>query len=288
MTVTKLQGGLGNQMFQYAIAKSRSISKKVFLDFSFLKTNNISTEHFTKREFELDIFNIAYRDFSQKQRNICFGKSLKNRLLRKLFYGYTKIIKQTENELISIPDVKNIYFDGYFQSEKYFKDIRSILIKEFTFPNLDAQNKYTSHKITSVKNSVSVHIRRGDYLKPEVLKYHGILPWEYYESAINFIKNKFDETHFFVFSDDLEFAKTLFNDSKEVSFVEGNMGKDSWKDMCLMSHCKHHIIANSSFSWWGAWLGDENGCTIAPKNWFNPKVANFNIDDFIPQNWFKI
>lgn len=288
MKITKLQGGLGNQMFQYAVAKSRSVGEKTYLDFSFLKRNNVSTEHFTKRDFELGIFNISFKEFSQKERDICFGRSFKNKLLRKLFYGYTQVVKQTENELVQIPDSKNIYFDGYFQSEKYFIQNRELLLQEFSFPLLDERNSETARKINSSENSVSIHIRRGDYLKPEVLKYHGCLEDDYCVKAISCLKSKYMNLSFFVFSDDMEYAERLFQNLENVNFINDNSGKDSWKDMALMSECRHHIIANSSFSWWGAWLSCKSGTTIAPQNWFNKDFANYEIDDFVPKSWIKI
>lgn len=288
MTITKLQGGLGNQMFQYAVARSRCTDKKIYLDFSFLQKNNVSTEHFTKRDFELGIFDIQYKEFSDKQRNICFGNSLKDKIARKLLYGQTATVTQIENEFIEIPDTQNIYFDGYFQSEKYFKSIRELLLKEFAFPALDEENNEIASQINSSENAVSIHIRRGDYLKPEVLKYHGCTDEDYYMKAVELLKEKHSELSFFIFSDDIGYAQQLFQNLENITFVDINFGKDSWKDMCLMSLCNHHIIANSSFSWWGAWLSQEKGSTIAPENWFNKDVANFDIKNIVPPHWITI
>lgn len=288
MTITKLQGGLGNQMFQYAAARSRCADKKIYLDFSFLQKNNVSTEHFTKRDFELGIFDIQYREFSDRQRNICFGNSLKDKIYRKLFYGQTTTVTQIENEFVEIPHTQNIYLDGYFQSEKYFSNSRELLLKEFRFPAIDAQNSEIASKINSSKNAVSVHIRRGDYLKPEVLKYHGAMDEEYYRNAVQLLKTKYSDLSYFIFSDDINYAKQLFQNLENVSFVDLNFGKDSWKDMYLMSICHHHIIANSSFSWWGAWLSQKEGTTVAPENWFNKDVANFDIKNIVPSGWVTI
>lgn len=133
-----------------------------------------------------------------------------------------------------------------------------------------------------------MHIRRGDYLKEEVKKYHGILEQKYYDSAIEHINEQYNNVHYFVFSDDENFAKEQYGHLENFTIVEGNT-KDAWKDMALMSFCKHHIIANSSFSWWGAWLSEsKESIKIAPKNWFNSEIANFEINNIIPTNWIKI
>lgn len=288
MIITKLQGGLGNQMFQYAIARSLSSKDAVYLDLSFLKNNNTSSDHFTKRDFELGIFPVSYKVLSDKVRNIFFSKSLTNKTLRKFLYGNLTHIKQSENEIVNLPASANIYLDGYFQSEKYFAYIKEILLTDFTFPDLDAENEIVLKKINTVENAVSIHLRRGDYLKPEVQKYHGSLPSEYYLEGINFLDENFENCSFFVFSDDISYCKEIFKNIKNIEYIDHNHGKNSWKDMYLMTQCRHHIIANSSFSWWGAWLAQKEGKTIAPKNWFNKEVANFDIQDIIPQKWITI
>jgi len=138
------------------------------------------------------------------------------------------------------------------------------------------------------ENSVSIHIRRGDYLKPPVLEYHGVLPISYYYNAIEIIRNKYKDITFYFFSDDEEFVKNNFTKIEPKIYIYDNNGENSWKDMYLMKSCKHHIIANSSFSWWGAWLSDRDGITCAPKYWFNPKIAKFEISDFVPKSWHII
>ncbi len=287
MIITKLQGGLGNQMFQYAIAYS--YSKTVYLDFSFLKKHKSSNHQFTKRDFELSLFpHLKYYEFTEFLRNLYFSNNRKYRLLRKFFRIKINIIRQKENEFISIEKSNNIYLDGFFQSEQYFLSKRKELLSVFKFPALDKNNQAIRNKIIAHSNSVSLHIRRGDYLKEEVKKYHGILDQKYYDSAIEIIKKKYNDVHFYVFSDDENFAKEKYGDSENFTIIEGNT-KEAWKDMALMTYCKHHIIANSSFSWWGAWLSTyKDSINIAPKKWFNPELANFNIDDFVPSHWIKI
>lgn len=285
MIISKIQGGLGNQMFQFATSYANS--SKIYLDMDFMRDLKFSSATFTKRDFELSLFpNLAYKEASPFQKKLFLSRGLFYKLLRR-FYS-AKVIIQQENEFIHIPQDNYIYLDGYFQSEKYFKHKRKELLPVFRFPELDAVNQKIKNSITEVTNSISLHIRRGDYLKPEVVKYHGVLPASYYHQALRILQDKINDTHVFIFSDDTTFAKDNFGKIPHVTIVEGNE-KEGWKDMALMAYCRHHIIANSSFSWWGAWLSPhENGIKIAPSNWFNPDVVQFIIDDIIPEQWIKI
>ena len=134
-------------------------------------------------------------------------------------------------------------------------------------------------------NAVSIHLRRGDYLKSEkVLSIHGVLSFSYYQKALHLLELTSNDLELFIFSEDIEWAKTKFKGYK-AHFFDYNRGVNSWKDMALMTYCKHHIIANSSFSWWGAWLSKNSGIIFAPAAWFNPSNVTFNIQDFIPNNW---
>ncbi len=291
MIIVKLQGGLGNQMFQYAAA--RSLTEKgenVNLDVQFFKHTK-STETFTARQYELDVFtNLKTCKANNSLLKMFTGNTVYYKVLR--WFYKPVFIQQKENEFIQLTDLpasKYKYLNGYFQSEKYFKHIRNQLLKEFTFPELDEKNAATRKQITGTENSVSIHIRRGDYLKPIFKDVHGILPLEYYTNALYNLEKEITKPNLFVFSDDMNWAKESFKQySGSICFVENNTAKEAWKDMALMSACKHHIIANSSFSWWGAWLSEGKGKTFAPCNWFNPLQTNFNIHDFIPSNWMII
>jgi hypothetical protein len=290
MILVKLQGGLGNQMFQYAT--SRSLIKqpdKVQFDHTFLEQNNADKEHFTARKFELDIFkNIKANKTPKWKVNFFMSQSFSFRLLRLILNRRLLFIRQIENELITLPIHSkngNLYLDGYFQSEKYFKPIRQQLLNEFEFPEFDPYNEDLKQQIIKSRNSVSIHVRRGDYIKSErILNVHGVLNYSYYQKAIDILNAVFTGLDFFIFSDDMKWAKETFKEYN-TQFFDHNKGNESWKDMALMSYCKHHIIANSSFSWWGAWLSKNTGYTFAPSRWFNPLTVNFNIRDFIPDNW---
>jgi hypothetical protein len=290
MLLVKLQGGLGNQMFQYAAARGISnTNEHIYFDDQFLEINNTDTEHFTARGYELKIFkNLKAHKATKHQLNLVKHPSVYFKISR--FFLKTTVVKQIGNEFIYFRKdaiTSNLYLDGYFQSEKYFKHLRKQLSEEFEFPQFDTGNAQLKSKIINASCSVSLHIRRGDYLKSSIVfGVHGVIPLSYYYKALNILKLKYSNLSLFIFSDDSNWAKANFNvPEAETYFVTGNQFNNSWKDMALMKCCKHHIIANSSFSWWGAWLSQNNGEIFAPSNWFNAANVRFNINDFIPDNW---
>lgn len=176
----------------------------------------------------------------------------------------------------------NLYYIGYWQSYKYFSSIESELRKIFTFPNsiIDNYNKNLSDVILS-SNSVSLHIRRGDYVGNSI--YENIATLDYYQRALDYMDKNVLNMKLFLFSNDVEWCLNNLN-LKNCTVVSHNTGTNSFWDMYLMSSCKHNIIANSSFSWWGAWLNTNPGkIVISPKRWINDNRVN--IDDIIPETW---
>lgn len=294
MIIVKLQGGLGNQMFQYATARAILKNKHpVYLDHSFLDFNNIDNEHFTARKYELSVFkNIHARKAKSWQVALLKNQSVGFKIIRCLLKPTIKYIQEVNHECISflyLNEYKYLYLDGYFQSEKYFKSCRKAILKDFKFPSLDTANDVLKKKIENTSNSVSIHIRRRDYLKPANINIHGVLSLHYYTKALATFKKKYTAFTLFVFSDDIDWAIVNIKPvGFDINFITHNNGADSWKDMALMSYCKHHIIANSSFSWWGAWLSDKPGTTLAPKNWFNDHQLNLQAQSIIPNTWITI
>lgn len=206
-------------------------------------------------------------------------------ILKKIF----KINKTTDggNDVLNpviTPD--KVWLRGFWQTYKYMNAINDRLLADFTFvPFSDSRNIETAKEIMS-SESVSIHVRRGDYLKPRIRIVSGnICTTEYYNEAISIIKEKVANPRFFVFSNDIEWVKQNL-DIPEAVYVNNNNNENSFRDMQLMSLCKHNIIANSSFSWWGAWLNRNSGkVVIAPKKWFhNESVCSA---DLIPDNWYK-
>lgn len=290
MIVVKLMGGLGNQMFQYAAGRCLSHLHKteLKLDLSFLNAD--PKNEYTKRKLELDFFNVKIEEASKEEINefkIGTSGAIRNTLQQKLPILFSTIVANENKrgfmkEFYSYP--KNLYLNGFWQSEKYFEPVKEILLKEFTLKeNLSSENQKLAQEIQNC-NSVSLHIRRGDYVSNKVTnEFHGLCSLEYYMNAISKIKEKHGEIKVFVFSDDINWAKENIKETNTV-FISRN---PSHIDMHLMSLCKHNIIANSSFSWWGTWLNKNAGkIVIAPKNWFAKQ--ELNSPDIYPDNWIKL
>lgn len=295
MVIVRLIGGLGNQMFQYAAGR-----RAAYVNNSCLKldiTGYDNQEGMTKREYLLHSFNIkedfATLDEIQKLKglngNIFFRYLLK---LNKRIIPYYKQSYVKQKYFYFDPNIlkvgKNTYLEGYWPSEKYFKDIKDIIKKEFTFK--DKPNSENKKIIKEIQNSlsVSIHIRRGDYVNDQKTKqYHGICGLNYYHKAISIITKKIASPHFFVFSDDPQWTKENIKSKQPMTFITHNFPKKDYEDLRLMSSCQHNITANSSFSWWGAWLNQNpDKIVIAPKRWF--RDPTINTDDLIPKSWIRI
>ena len=182
----------------------------------------------------------------------------------------------------------NTILEGSWTSERYFADIANTIRQDFQFrPEPDAKNSNVFKQIGE-GTAVSLHVRRGDYVADKNTQaFFGLTPLEYYRSAVKAMKKQVGELRLFVFSDDIEWCKSNLDLGADTVYVEGNTGKDSFEDMRLMSACQHHIIANSTFSWWGAWLGSNPGkVVIAPKRWFND--LTHDTKDVIPASWQTI
>lgn len=177
---------------------------------------------------------------------------------------------------------------GYWQSEKYFQSSRSKIIEDFRPKEvMNSVNRFTAESIDST-NSVSIHVRRGDYVtNSQANKFHGLCGLDYYEKAIEFIQKRASNTHFFIFSDELDWVKENLRINAPTSYISANTGGESYWDMQLMKECRHHIVANSSFSWWGAWLSEnQDGMVIAPDKWFSD--PSINTKDLIPSRWVRL
>lgn len=290
MVIVKLTGGLGNQMFQYAVGRAIAERNKINLKIDVSAYEN--QVGITPRQYELFLFNIR-EDFSTPQDNKKIKgfklNSLLEKMLNKLHIklsGRDHIIESRHNfdpSILKLED--NIYLEGYWQTEKYFSDIANIIRSEFTLK--DEYNNLNPKVLSEIDNcnSVSVHIRRGDYVSiQKTSEYHGICSLEYYQKAISSIAEKIPSPVFFIFSDDLKWCEENLKINWPIVFVDGNKG---YEDLIMMSRCKHNIIANSSFSWWGAWLNvNSKKMVIAPQRWFSNK--DVDTRDVVPESWIKI
>ena len=270
MILTILTGGLGNQMFQYAAAKHLSLRRRTPLKLHFA---NALTN--TPRALGLNYFNIhAEIATSADLKSFGYPHSTAGRIIKRIFqdlklYSNSKIYME-KKEYVYDPHVlkltSNICLEGYWQNEKYFQPISKIIRNEFTFKktaNVQNQNILNIMKRT---NSISVHVRRGDYLANKSA--YPPLHLEYYKNSLNYFKSRLLKPRFFVFSDDIIWCKTNLG-AKNISYIAHNANTPH-EDLRLMSTCKHNIIANSAFSWWGSWLNTSlDKIVIAPDKWIN-------------------
>ena len=287
MIISKIIGGIGNQLFQYAIA--RSLAEKYNCNFKIDNTSFFST--YKLHKYNLNNFNIIENLTSKKNIEI-FKQAKKKNILNKLniILGNKKNKYKKEKGLSfnkrNMKITPPLYLEGYWQDERYFRGIRDILIKEITLKK-PLENTSNLENIKNT-NSVSIHIRRGDYVNnPKTLKKHGICSLEYYREAIELIKEKINDPHFFIFSNDVEWVKE--NLKIEKMFTLSGANYTDCEELILMSKCKHNIIANSTFSWWAAWLNQaKDKIIIAPKQWFNNVDRNKQTKNLIPKSWIKI
>lgn len=288
--VVKIQGGLGNQMFclAFAIALSEKTNKKIFIDTSCFQGKY-------NREFGLDIFKIPFEVASQEQiKKVKLKKNLFNKIRRSIAKGHLGLDKLNIKTKIKIPSYyshfapyifeydKENYYEGLYQNEKYYFGVEDKIRQVFEFPVCVKNPEFNLpllEKIKQCENSVFIHIRRGDYLDEGWL-----LDYEYYKKAVDYMKEKLENPVFFIFSDEIEKVKQEFKIDAEHYFVDSiNLSNADYEDMRLMSTCKHSIVSNSSFSWWAAWLNNNNKkIVIAPSPWVLGK------DDIVCDSWVKI
>lgn len=282
MNIIRMTGGLGNQMFQYALyLKLRSMGREVKMD--------------DRSEYVLDnarpimlwVFGIDYQAADQKEINQLTDGNLNplHRIRRKLFGRKSLEYQEADcNFDEQVLQRDPAYLTGYFQSEKYFADIAEQVREAFSFSERiwDGLDEKLVKRIKSYKEqirntrAVALHIRRGDYLNvPEL--YGGICTENYYAKAVSLMKERVPEAVFYVFSNDPVWAKSWVkqqeNEKNPMVVIEGAGEDTGYLDLMLMSECRHYILANSSFSWWGAWLGKaKDKCVIAPAVWQNGKA----------------
>lgn len=292
MICARIEGGLGNQLFQYAAARSLAnrLNTEVILDITSLLT---PSRNATRRDYELNVFNIKAR--IAKKNDIKYMKVLckippVSRLFTKWHIFHENELKFNE-KFNEVND--DTYLKGYWQSFRYFSNVhREIGNELLVSAPLSLLSEFTATRIDNV-NSIAVHVRRGDYVSSiSAAKMHGALSLNYYQNAINGLLAKISSPSFFVFSDDPEWCRLNLSFKKStVEFIAHNTGSDSWQDLILMSRCQHIIIANSSFSWWSAWLGDyrlglKNRIVVAPQAWFVNQ--NHDTSDRFPDHWLTI
>ncbi|BBB25221.1 alpha-1,2-fucosyltransferase [Amphritea japonica] len=287
MVKIKIIGGLGNQMFQYAAAKSLAVLNNTRVSANVSVFSNYKTHPLRLNKLNCD----CEFDFTRDFRLVLSGFPLLGSAFSKksmLLNHYVEKDLLFDSSFFDLDD--NVLLSGYFQSEKYFSNIRELLIQEFSLDDrLTEAELAINNKIESC-NSIAIHIRRGDYITDlSANNIHGICSEEYFEKALNYLDSinvlSDPTTTLFIFSDDILWCKDNLAFKYRTVFVEGSVDRPE-VDIHLMSKCKHQVISNSTFSWWGAWLNTNlDKCVIAPLKWFN---SLHDSTDIVPKQWMRL
>lgn len=293
MIIVKLIGGLGNQMFQYAAG--RRLAEK---HSTILKLDVTGFEEYKLHRYSLHCFQCwEYIATKNEIENIIYQQGLVNKLKRKVSSKFKLQVPKNSNWIIEkqfnfdnqiLDSPNNILLDGYWQTEKYFADITDILRSEFVVKYQQVpKNKEFANQINSTE-SVSFHVRRTDYIQNALTnQIHGTCDQDYYDRAVSYISDRISNPHLFIFSDEPQWAKDNLKYNFPTTVVDCNDASRNYEDLRLMSSCKHNIIANSSFSWWAAWLNSNpSKIVIAPQKWFKDETRN--TKDIIPDHWIKL
>jgi len=292
MVISHILGGIGNQMFQYATARalSLSIGRPLYLDIQDFTGYKLHSGFQLSSIFNM---NVKFADTELIEKVLGFrNQKIIKKLIKRPSFKYLRgcnfIMEPHAHYWPQIEAVfDDCYLYGYWQSEKYFKEYEKFIREDFHFRNsLNSQNAALKYEIDE-RTAVSIHIRRGDYVSDvkttQIMNVCGI---KYYRDAIHMILSQVNSPHFYIFSDDMQWVRKNLSVPHPVTYVEHNSGKNSYIDMQLMGACKHHIIANSSFSWWGAWLNpNPKKIVVAPSKWF---VNSNNDVDVVPSTWVRI
>lgn len=287
MIISVLSGGLGNQLFQYAfgLRLASQFQTDLLLERHMLESKTLAfIRQYTPRQYELNPFAIQPTEASVYDTL---------RVLSRTAFGSKKALLLRESSLT--PDsidrlsqeVNDAVCIGYWQSEAFFKPVAENLRKTLRFQKSPSgRSQSLADTIRTFPNATFVHVRRGDYVSnTHANQYHGLCDVDYYKRAFNYLRERVPDAQFFVFSDDPDWVRhTMSEWLQPAQFVTHNWGDDSWQDMYLMSLCRHAIVANSSFSWWGAWLhAATDRVVVAPGQWFsNQPLLNQQIT---PPNW---
>jgi hypothetical protein len=280
LVIVSLNGGLGNQLFQYALGRKLSIQNKetLLLDFSILKTDYLG------RKLVLDNFRVKGKIIDSIWiRKIVTNNTRLNRIV-KYFNLLTESTEQRFNFKPEILDKKSMinYFNGFWQSYKYFQDIRETLLKELVIST--PQIADVEKKLNFNSSTVCIHVRRKDYLKDNR---YGFVGEVYYYKAISLITAHVPNPHFIVFSDDIEWCKNNLNLKQRVTYLSGEFKLTDWEELIVMSKCHHHITANSTFSWWGAWLcNNAQQIVTRPSKPF--KDSSLLYEYHYPDSWIAV
>ena len=292
MVISNIIGGLGNQMFQYAAGRALSLVRGDTFKLDISSFANYGLHH----GFELEkVFNCPVELSREAEvRGVLgwqYAPAIRGILSRPSMAVFRRAGFVVEPNVALGQAVHGMHRDcyllGYWQSEKYFKDIFDQVRADFSFRMpLKGLNVKLADQIYQL-NSVSLHVRRGDYVNDVGTNaVHGLCSLDYYRESIGHIASRVQQPHFFIFSDDIDWVKANLSLDFPHYYIGHNKGAESYNDMQLMSFCKNHIVANSSFSWWGAWLSrNASGIVIAPRRWYTYETKPL---DLIPESWIVL
>jgi hypothetical protein len=288
LIIVKIKGGLGNQLFQYALGRRLTLERGIplKLDLSWFGRQSLRKYRLDRFKIKTEIANADdLRYFDYKKR-----KDLYARIFRKyqslLPYYQRRNVEQIGIEfdpaILKVPD--KVLLKGYWQSEQYFKPIEEIIRRDIQLKLPLTPGYQALAKQVQSTESISIHVRRGDYVQnPRTNSVHGTCSIEYYQRAVDMIQSQVTTPFFYIFSDDPEWVQNNIQLQSPSILVQEDGENSDVQQLHLMSLCNHHIIANSSFSWWGAWLDDSpDKIVIAPARWYSSKKNN---KDLLPDNW---
>ncbi|HSC54395.1 MAG TPA: alpha-1,2-fucosyltransferase [Phnomibacter sp.] len=290
MIVVKLQGGLGNQMFQYAIGKAMAtrLHCSFYFDHRFLDDRSANA-NWTFRTFDLDVFGLPERRADTQTLASFFSNSswLKNKGVQLGWLKPNQVIKERHFHYDGHLQYArgHLYLDGYWQSPKYFENVQDELRKELRI--VIPTEPGSGDLLNRIRNcnSVCINVRRGDFLSNS---FHAVCSENYFENAISYMQKNISDPIFFVFSDDKDWAQQVFGEMGNAVIVgEIHDGLKYSNKLMLMAACKHFIIPNSSFAWWAVWLANQkDNIVIAPQTWFNDPA--WDTRDLVPEHWIRL
>lgn len=289
-TITvRLIGGLGNQLFQYAAARALALRHGVLV-----KLDLSGFESYGLRRYELDAYPIAAGIATPDELAAIDARQPTGGLLGRVLARLRPRLAQhyREPHFHYDPELARqalpIFMDGYWQSERYFSDVADVIRQDLTPRDALEPNNAAVAADIGKANAVSLHVRRGDYVSnSHTNAYHGVCSLDYYHAAVAYIREKVVDPHLFIFSDDHDWTRDNLKFDLPTTYVVANAADRGFRDMQLMSLCRHHVIANSSFSWWGAWLNPSPAkIVVAPAIWF---AASMNdTRDLVPTSWVRL
>ncbi len=297
MIISKILGGLGNQLFQYAVA--RNLAEKNQTE---LLVDISGFQNYPLRKYQLERFRISGLVATAEDLRSALGSRYSARNLIRHIAAMTKwdklnylprcayITEKFYHFDSKIPAIrrKHVYLRGYWQSEKYFSDIEGILRAELVLRDEMSRKSKEFETIIEESESISVHVRRGDYVsEAQNRAVFAKCGPSYFKKAVEHISSLVKRPRLFLFSDDPDWVRKSITFDVPMTIVDHNGSEKDYEDLQLMAMCKHNIIVNSTFGWWGAWLNkNTEKVVVAPKLWF--RAGNYDTSDLLPRSWVKI